>query len=93
MTVLVLPEGKGPTEILVVNAKGCVFGHMRGKDGAVRAHQTVALIGGPVRHMSLSVEGVDQTVLGDVARSSEHRHNILGRSIFLHGQTIRDSHY
>lgn len=87
VTVLVLPERKGPTQILVVNAKGCVFGHMWGKDGAVRAHQTVALFGCPVRQMCPSVEGVDQTVLGDIARSSEYRYNILGSSVFLHGQS------
>lgn len=72
-----------PTEVLVVQIELRVFGDVGREDGAVRAHQAVALVRCVVRHVGFPVVFVDQAEAGDVRRASEHRHVVGVGPVFL----------
>lgn len=76
-------ERQEATDVLVVHVDGIVLADVRRKDGTVATVQLVALLSRPVLQFVLSVEPVDESVLGDISSSRKHGHNVFRCSIFL----------
>jgi hypothetical protein len=83
MTLKDKPEGKQPTEILVIHIESCVGSDVWGEDRTITAIQSVAFLRLPVNQMCVSIELVYQAKLFDIMASSEHCDIVSRCTIFL----------
>lgn len=78
-------QRKQPTQVLVVQVQFRFFSDVRGEDGSVRTHQTVAPVRLVVGHVGTSVVLVDESELSYVGRTGEHGHVVgVGAVLVVH---------
>jgi hypothetical protein len=83
MTLKDIPEGKEPTEILVIHIEGCVVCDVWGEDRTITAIQSVTFLRLPVKQMCVSIKLVYQAKLFDIMASGEHCDIVSRCTIFL----------